>query len=389
MRKAVRVALVVAPLTVALGVGLYAWFVGWPTPAWPGIHLGSIRLPAGFRITVWSEDVPGARSMTSSPRTLFVGTRPEGRVYALRDEDGDGRAERRWVVAEGLDTPNGVAWKDGALYVAELSRVIRFDGIDERLDRPPEPVVVHDGLPEEKHHGWKFVRFGPDGRLYVPVGAPGNAVLRTDDARFAAILRETEDRRGLEVFASGVRNTVGFDWHPETKELWFTDNGRDWMGEDRPPDELDRAPRAGLHFGYPFVHGRDEKDPELWEKRTREDFVPPEIELGPHVAALGMRFYTGTAFPERYRNQVFVAEHGSWNRTSPLGYRVSLVRLEGGKAVSYETFAEGWLTGPVAWGRPVDVEVAADGALLVSDDRAGAIYRIAYAAPEPSGEPGR
>jgi glucose/arabinose dehydrogenase len=237
------------------------------------------------------------------------------------------------------------------------------------------------GLPTERHHGWKFIAFGPDGRLYVPVGAPGNAVLRRDDPRFSAILRETEDRRGLEVFAHGVRNTVGFDWHPSSGVLWFTDNGRDELGDDLPPDEVNRAPAPGLHFGYPFFHGRSVQDPEFWAQRGSTQLVPPEVELPAHVAALGMRFYDGTMFPAAYRGQIFVAEHGSWNRTFPVGYRVGLVRLDGEHVVSYEPFAGGWRLGPIAWGRPVDVEVAPDGALLVSDDRAGAIYRISYGRP--------
>jgi glucose/arabinose dehydrogenase len=341
-----------------------------------------VRLPEGFRIGVLSDAVPGARSMTHGPEgTLFVGTRKEGKVYALRDADGDGRAEKVWTVASGLDQPNGVAVRDGALLVAEVSRVLRYDRIEERLDAPPAPVVLHDGLPTERAHGWKFVAVGPDERLYVPVGAPGNSVLREDDRRFASILRETEDRKGLELFASGVRNTVGFDWHPTTKELWFTDNGRDEMGDDVPPDELNVAPTAGLHFGYPFVHGRGVEDPQFGGRSPGVETVPPAHELGAHVAALGMRFYDGTMFPEAYRGQVFLAEHGSWNRTTPVGYRVTLVRFRDGRPVSHEAFAEGWLVAGASWGRPVDVEVARDGALLVSDDRAGAIYRITYAPP--------
>jgi glucose/arabinose dehydrogenase len=382
MERPARVALVAVPAVLLAAAAALVVFVGWPPIALPGIHTDRVRLPQGFRIAVFSDAVPGARSMTHGEHgTLFVGTRREGKVYALRDADGDGRAEKVWTIASGLDEPNGVAVRDGALHVAEVSRVLRYDRIEERLDDPPAPVVVHDGLPRERAHGWKFVAFGPDGRLYVPVGAPGNAVLRADDPRFAAILRETEDRKGLEVFASGVRNTVGFDWHPETKELWFTDNGRDMMGDDVPPDELNVAPRPGLHFGYPFVHGRAVKDPEFGARSPGVGTTPPAMELGAHVAALGMRFYDGTMFPEAYRGHVFIAEHGSWNRSSPVGYRVTLVRLRDGRAVSYETFAEGWLVAGAAWGRPVDVEVARDGALLVSDDRAGAIYRITYAAP--------
>jgi glucose/arabinose dehydrogenase len=375
-----RSGIVVAVALLALGA--WATVGGGPAVPLPGIHLDRIQLPAGFRIDLFSDAVPGARSMTQSPAgTLYVGTRETGKVYALRDEDGDGRAERVRTIASGLDQPNGVAWRDGALLVAENSRILRFDGLDARLDSPPKPVVLHDGLPKERAHGWKFIAAGPDGRLYVPVGAPGNAVLRPDDPRFASILRESDDRTRLEVFAHGVRNTVGFAWHPTSKALWFTDNGRDGLGDDVPADELNRAPRAGMHFGYPFVHGKAVRDPELFAKRTRDDFTPPEIELGPHVAALGMRFYTGTAFPAAYRGQVFLAEHGSWDRRTPLGYRVTLVRLEGERAVAAETFAEGWLSGRFAWGRPVDVEVWRDGSLLVSDDRAGAIYRISHANP--------
>jgi glucose/arabinose dehydrogenase len=364
-------------------------FVGWRPPDVPGLHLDRVRLPAGFRIDVYTSDVPGARSMTWGAKgTLFVGTRSEGRVYAVRDEEGDGRAERVLTIATGLDQPNGVAWRDGALYVAEVSRILRFDGLEDRLASPPPPVVVHEGLPTARSHGWKFIAFGPDGRLHVPVGAPGNAVLRQDDRRFASILRESEDRRSLELFASGVRNTVGFDWHPRSGVLWFTDNGRDGMGDDVPPDELNRAPRPGLHFGYPFVHGRAVRDPDFGARRGDLETVPPELVLPAHVAALGMRFYDGAMFPEAYRGQVFVAEHGSWNRTFPVGYRVSLVRLDGERVLGYEPFAEGWLVGPVAWGRPVDVEVAPDGALLVSDDRAGAVYRIVYRTPPAAPGPG-
>lgn len=273
--------------------------------------------------------------------------------------------------------PNGVAFRDGALYVAEVNRVIRFDGIESRLADPGTPVVVNDGFPRDTHHGWKFIAFGPDGMLYIPVGAPCN-VCERDDPRYASILRMRPDGTGLAIFAQGVRNTVGFDWDPSTKELWFTDNGRDWMGDDLPPDELNHAPVPGLHFGFPYRHGKDLPDPEFGDKRDPGEFVPPARELGPHVASLGMRFYPGTMFPVKYRNQIFIAEHGSWNRSIPIGYRITLVTIREGKASDYEVFAEGWLTGGEAWGRPVDLLVMKDGALLVSDDKAGAIYRISY-----------
>lgn len=343
------------------------------------LPLDKIILPNGFRISVYAKDIPGARSMTLSPNgTLFVGTRQEGKVYAILDQDRNRKADQVITIGQGLNWPNGVAFRDGALYVAEINRILRYDNIEARLASPPTPVVVNDTFPRDQHHGWKFIRFGPDGKLYVPVGAPCN-ICKERDERYASIMRMAPDGTGLEVFALGVRNTVGFDWHPETHELWFTDNGRDWMGDDLPPDELNRAPRQGLHFGFPYCHGRNVADPEFGGQRRCEEFTPPAMELGPHVAALGMRFYSGTQFPTRYRNQIFIAEHGSWNRSTSIGYRVALVRLEKGRAVTYEVFAEGWLQGGSAWGRPVDVLVMPDGGLLVSDDRAGVVYRISYA----------
>jgi len=309
--------------------------------------------------------------------TLFVGTREKGRVYALLDHNNDNKADELITIARGLYMPNGVAFRNGSLFVAEVNRVLRFDEIETRLNDPPTPAVVYDGLPRDKHHGWKFIRFGPDGMLYIPVGAPCN-VCEKDDERYATITRIKPDGTGLEIFAQGVRNTVGFDWHPETKELWFTDNGRDWLGDDLPPDELNHAPRKGLHFGFPYCHGKNIPDPKFGSKSPCREFVPPARELGPHVAALGMRFYTGNMFPAKYRNQIFIAEHGSWNRSTPIGYRITLVRIQNNRAVKYEAFAEGWFGGSRAWGRPVDVLVMPDGALLVSDDRGNAIYRISY-----------
>ena len=342
------------------------------------LPLDKISLPPGFKISVYAGDVPGARSMTLSPNgTLFVGTRTLGAVYALVDRDRDNAAEEVITLARGLNMPNGVAFRDGALYVAEVNRVLRYDNIEAALNDPPKPVVVNDTFPTDRHHGWKFIRFGPDGKLYVPVGAPCN-ICEPVEGRYGGIFRMEPDGTGLEQFALGVRNSVGFDWHPATEELWFTDNGRDWMGDDMPPDELNHAPRKGLHFGFPYCHGRSVPDPEFGKSRRCGAFTPPARELGPHVASLGMRFYTGEMFPEKYRGQIFIAEHGSWNRTTPIGYRVTLVRLEGGRAVAYEVFAEGWLQGGRAWGRPVDLLVMPDGALLVSDDHAGAIYRISY-----------
>jgi glucose/arabinose dehydrogenase len=339
------------------------------------LPLDKINLPPGFRIAVYAR-VPNARSMALSPGgTLFVGTRKE-EVYAVK-RGTSSQGGPVVTIARGLRLPNGVAVRDGALYVAEVQRVLRFDDIDAHLESPPKAVVVRDDFPGDGHHGWKFIAFGPDGMLYVPVGAPCN-ICESKEPVYAAIHRMRPDGSGLELFASGIRNTVGFDWDPKTKELWFTDNGRDWLGDDMPPDELDHAPRAGMHFGYPYCHGKNISDPMFGKKRPCADFTPPAIVLGPHVAALGMRFYNGAMFPPEYRNQIFIAEHGSWNRTRKIGYRVSLVRLEASRPVSYETFAEGWLQGGSAWGRPVDLLVMPDGAFLVSDDEAGAIYRITY-----------
>ncbi|MCS6804486.1 MAG: sorbosone dehydrogenase family protein [Acidobacteriota bacterium] len=342
------------------------------------LPLEKIKLPPGFRISVYAGNVPNARAMALGKNgTLFVGSRSAGKVYAVIDRDKDQKADEVITLARGLNMPSGVAFRDESLYVAEVNRVLRFDQIESKLSNPGAPVVVNDSFPKDRHHGWKFIGFGPDGMLYVPVGAPCN-ICERDDPRYASIMRMKPDGTGLEIFARGVRNTVGFDWHPQTNELWFTDNGRDMLGDDIPPDELNRAPQPGLHFGYPYCHGGTIPDPEFGSKRRCDEFVAPAINLGPHVAAIGMRFYTGSMFPEEYRQQIFIAEHGSWNRSTPIGYRVTLVRLKDNRAISYEPFAEGWLQGGRAWGRPADVLVMPDGALLVSDDSAGVIYRISY-----------
>ncbi len=353
------------------------------------LRLDQIELPTGFKVDLFATEIASARSLAQSPSgTVFVGTgrRGGGVVHAVVDRDGDGRADDRYPIGADLNWPNGVAFHDGDLYVAEISRVLRFEEIESRLDSPPAPIVVTADLPEETHHGWKFIRFGPDGRLYVPVGAPCNICDEGDP--FATILRldETGD---YEVVARGVRNTVGFDWRPGTSELWFTDNGRDMMGDDVPPDELNVLTEDGQHFGYPYCHGQDIADPEFGDQRPCNDLVPPAIDLDPHVAAVGMRFYRGAAFPERYRGQIFIAEHGSWNRSNKIGYRVMVVHVDpDGRATEYEEFATGWLQGEDSWGRPVDVMERADGSLLVSDDLRGVIYRIVYdgAAAAAAGE---
>lgn len=341
------------------------------------VRLDRILLPRGFSIDVFA-DVEQARSLALGPKgTVFVGSLSRGTVTALVDRNRDGKADETIIIAKDLNTPNGVALSDGALYVAEINRVLRFDAIEDNLRSPPKPATVNDTFPTEKAHGWKFIGFGPDGKLYVPVGAPCN-VCEKEDMRYGSIMRMDPDGKNLQVYARGVRNTVGFSWHPETKELWFTDNGRDWLGDDLPPDELNRAPKAGMHFGFPYVQGGDLLDPEFGKGKRIEDFTPPAQKLGPHVASLGMRFYTGNQFPADYKNAIFIAEHGSWNRSKPIGYRVTLVKLKGNNAISYEPFAQGWLTGGEVSGRPVDVLVMPDGSLLVSDDYAGKVYRISY-----------
>ena len=361
-------------------LGAVSLALAWAMPqaaAQADLPLDQIRLPPGFVIEILAR-VPDARAMAWGARgTLFVGSTGAGKVYALTLTE-NGTAVR--VIAEGLREPAGVAFRDGALYVSAVSRVLRFDDIERRLDHPPAPVVVSAAFPSEGHHGRKFIAFGPDGKLYVPVGAPCNVCL-PDPERYTIITRMNPDGTGREIVARGVRNSVGFAWHPATGELWFTDNGRDNLGDDLPPDELNRVTKAGQHFGFPFCHGGTIPDPEFGSQHACSEFVPPAQALGPHVAALGMRFYTGTQFPAQYRNQIFIAEHGSWNRSSKIGYRVTLVRLDAmGNALSYEPFAQGWLDqqGQSAWGRPADVLVAPDGSLLVSDDHAGAIYRIQY-----------
>ncbi len=340
------------------------------------LPLERIRLPRGFTIALLAR-VPGAREITFGTRgTLFAGSN-EGNVYAITLADAGGKPQVR-KIASGLRQPVGVAFRDGALYVSAVSRILRFDDIEANLDHPPAPVVVSDAFPTDGHHGWKFIAFGPDRKLYVPVGAPCN-ICEPDRDRYANIMRMNADGSGLEVYARGIRNSVGFDWDPVTKALWFTNNGRDNMGDDVPPDTLNVAPRPGLDFGYPYCHAGNIPDPEFGKKRPCSDFAPPAQALGAHVAALGMRFYTGTRFPAEYRNQIFIAEHGSWNRSSKVGYRVTIVKLDANrKPVSYEPFAQGWLSGQQAWGRPADVEVAPDGSLLIADDTAGAIYRVRY-----------
>jgi glucose/arabinose dehydrogenase len=371
--------LLVVPLAALIVVGcVYSGYFANMLPT-AAAEMSEITLPPGFRIAVYAADVPNARQMALGPSGIvFVGSRSEGKVYAVVDRDGDGRADQVHVLASGLNAPSGVAFRDGALYVAAVNRILRFRDVARDLARPSQPEVVSDAFPSDGHHGWKFIAFGPDGRLYVPVGAPCN-VCTPPGPLHATITRIDLGGGRPEVVARGVRNSVGFDFDPATRDLWFTDNGRDYLGDDQPPDELNHLTRAGEHFGFPFCHGNGIPDPEHNARRPCGEFTPPARELGPHVAAIGMRFYTGRMFPEKYRGGVFIAEHGSWNRSTPIGYRVTFVKVENGRATSYEPFASGWLRGSLSSGRPADVLVMPDGALLVSDDKAGRIYRITFA----------
>ncbi|MFD2514591.1 PQQ-dependent sugar dehydrogenase [Pontibacter locisalis] len=341
--------------------------------------LERIKMPEGFRIDYYAKDVDNARSMAlSKSGVLFVGTREEDKVYAVVDKNRDGKADETIVVARGLNSPNGVAIHNGDLYVAEISRVIKFPNIEQTYATQPKYEVVNDEFPSDRHHGWKYIAFGPDNKLYVPVGAPCN-VCKEENPVYSSITRMNPDGSELEVYAEGVRNTVGFDWHPQTRNLYFTENGRDMLGDNLPPDELNRATEKGQHFGFPYCHAGTITDPEFGKLRDCSEFVSPVQNLSPHGAALGMKFYTGSMFPEQYNNNIFIAEHGSWNRSNKIGYRVMQAKTDGGGNVTaYEPFAEGWLQGQYDWGRPVDVLVMPDGSLLVSDDKNDAIYRITY-----------
>jgi glucose/arabinose dehydrogenase len=345
----------------------------------------TLTVPPGFEIEQIAT-VPKARSMAwGEQETLFVSTQFAGKLYAVSDVF-SGKPLVRLIV-EGLHISNGIAFSDGDLYVAEATRIVVYRDIEERLDEPGLGEVIIDNLPAEKLHSWKYISFGPDGKLYVAIGAPCNICAVTDSG---IIARMNPDGSDLETYAEGIRNSVGFDWHPVTGTLWFTDNNRDMLGDDTPPGELNKAEEAGLHFGFPFCHGTDvvEPEPELAALGSCAASMAPVQELGPHVAPLGMAFYTGIMFPQAFRNQVFIAEHGSWNRSDKIGYRISLVRLDktGTRALSYESFAEGWLQEGKVSGRPVDVLVAPDGSLLVSEDKQGAIYRISFVADSSESE---
>jgi glucose/arabinose dehydrogenase len=369
-----------AGLTASAGQG------GPPPPPPPA----PLAVPAGFKVDVFAENVGNARSMALGPQgTVFVGSQYAGKVYAVVDRNGDHKADQVLSIASGLRQPNGIAVRNGALYVATTSQILRFDDIEKHLDAPPAAVIVKDNLPNPNQgHTWKFIAFGPDDMLYISVGSTCNVCAPA--AMTAAILRMKPDGSGMEVFAEGARNSVGFDWQPVTRELWFTDNGRDGMGDEVPHDELNVAYKAGLHFGFPFCHQGDVADPQFGAERACSTAEAPVQKLGPHVAAIGFRFYTGRMFPARYKNAAIIAQHGSWNRSTPSGYRVMAAFTDGRRVTGYEPLVDGFLPGiesgapggrgatGAATGRPADVLQLPDGSILISDDRANRLLRVSY-----------
>lgn len=350
--------------------------------------LKKISLPDGFKIDVYASGVENARSMTISPSgTVFVGNRKADNVFALIDSDKDGKVDKKYLITDKLtNMPNGVVFHNGNLYVAEVNKIWLFEDVEKNLQKidavgyyPEEPILISDKFPSDKHHGWKYISIGPDNKLYVPVGAPCN-ICESKDEIYSTITRMDLDGKNQEIYARGVRNTVGFTWHPETGEMWFTDNGRDMLGDNYPPCELNRVQVPNKHYGYPYCHGGDISDPEFGSKYPCDNFVKPVQNLGPHVAPLGVKFYDGNMFPEKYKGDIFIAEHGSWNRTKKIGYRISRVKIENNKSLGYEPFIYGWLEKDKndAWGRPVDIVFLEDGSMLISDDYANVIYRVTY-----------
>jgi len=347
----------------------------------PYPELKNLRLPVGFSIAVYNDKVVSARGMAvADSGIVYVASRTGGKVFALIDGGGNHVADQVVTVASGLDSPIGVTLLNGSLFVSERFRVIRIDDIANTYDKSPPVHVVKDDFPKDAWHGEKIIKAGPDGKLYIPIGAPCNSCDREQEPH-AKIHRMNADGSQFEVYARGVRNSVGFGWHPQTREFWFTDNGRDGLGDNIPSDKLNHAPRPGMHFGFPYCQGGVVPDPEFHAGRNCSEFTEPAAKLGPHVASLGMHFYTGTQFPDQYKNQLFVAEHGSWNRSQKIGYRVALITLHGDKVVSDTVFVGGFLQDEKVLGRPVDIAQLPDGSMLISDDFAGRIYRVSYAAP--------
>lgn len=341
-------------------------------------HLHQLQLPAGFKISLYADNLPSARSMAlGDDGVVYVGSR-DGKVYAVKDNDADGFAEQRFVLAENLYLPNGVAYKNKTLYVAEVNRIIRFENIDQQLAAPAPPKVVFDKFPSDKHHGWKYLRFGLDGKLYTAVGMPCN-ICEPKEAIYGALVRLNTDGSGFEILANGIRNSVGFDWQPNTGNLFFHDNGRDHLGDELPPEELNQWSFRGEHFGFPYCHAGNIADPDIKRAKPCQHTTAPVWKYKAHIAPLGMRFYTGKQFPKSYHHQLLVAQHGSWNRKDPAGYQIALIKFDNGQPLSEESFITGWLNASgEAWGRPVDLLQLTDGSILISDDKAGAIYRVQF-----------
>ena len=342
-----------------------------------GLMLDEIQLPQGFQIKVFASGVTDARQIAKGPDgVIFVGSRAAGAVYRVTDVDGDYVADRVEQIASELYMPSGIAYREGKLYIAEVHRItVLHQPLAEKLNEMAAEVI-YDNLPNDAHHGWKAIDFGPDGRLYVPVGAPCNVC--EVKAPHGTILAVDLAAKRSQIIAQGVRNSVGFAWHPVSRKLWFSDNGRDWMGDDIPGCEINRVDAAGQHFGFPYVHADGIADDGFEKPNALEVSLPAQV-LGAHVAPLGLLFYTGAQFPKAYNNRLFVAQHGSWNRTEKAGYNIMVASInDEGQVIAYEQFASGWLKGQAVWGRPVDIEQLVDGSLLVSDDQAGVIYRISY-----------
>ncbi len=384
MKKITIILSVIA--TISIGLYVYArTFVNIPIKALSADYKGDLpldllKLPEGFAIDVYADQVVNARSMDISPSgVLYVGTRGEGSVYACVDRDNDFHIDTTYTLYSGGNMPNGVAFYKGDLYIAEVNRILMFSDIESKLDNPGKPSIVYDKYPTEAHHGWKYIAFGPDNKLYVPVGAPCN-ICESDNEIFNTITRINPDGTDFEIVHNGVRNTVGFNWHPSTQELWFTDNGRDMMGDDIPACELNHAPSDYQHFGYPYCHQGNLPDPEFGKKRSCDEFIAPAQNLGPHVAPLGLEFLNNANVPDQMKGKILIAEHGSWNRSTKIGYRISSVDIaEDGSASNYSPFIEGWLQSDgEVWGRPVDLEILKDGSFLISDDYADVIYRVQY-----------
>ncbi len=343
------------------------------------LALASIKLPLGFHISIYAQAVPYARQLALAPDgTVFVGTR-KNIVYALLHQSNNfDHASEVLTIAQNLNAPNGVAFYNGAIYVAETNKVLKFPNILHTLPKIPKSIIINSQLPEESWHGYRYIKFGSDGWLYMAIGMPCN-ICQMSNPIFGTIIRMHANGSDMQIYATGIRNSMGFAWDPISKQLWFTDNGRDWLGDNSPPDELNYAPQANMNFGFPYVYGNNIPDPNFENKiPINDNFIPPAWNLPAHVAPLGMIFYTGHMFPKKYWNQIFIAEHGSWNRTQKIGYQIILVKVNNSKAISATPFATGWLQGQKFWGRPVDLLVLPDGSLLISDDEAGVIYRISY-----------